>query len=89
MAFQVTFSPNTVGTTSTDYFHVMAIGNISKSVIKCMGSSKGIVPTTGDARLQAFKACFSLHFMHNIDWHFRPQAIEESDIIYRLSLIHI
>ena len=54
VAFQVTFSPNTVGTTSTDYFHVMAIGNISKSVIKCMGSSKGIVLTTGDAHSQAF-----------------------------------
>ena len=30
-----------------------------------------------------FKACFSLHFMHNRYWHFRPQTIEESDIIYR------
>lgn len=39
----VTFNPNTVDTTSIDYFHVVAIGNISKSVIKCMGSSKGPV----------------------------------------------
>ncbi|KAK7484650.1 hypothetical protein BaRGS_00024058, partial [Batillaria attramentaria] len=37
----VTFNPNTVDTTSIDYFHVVAIGNISKSVIKCLGSSKG------------------------------------------------
>lgn len=38
---QVTYSPNTVDTTSTDYFNVVAIGNISKAVIKCVGSSKG------------------------------------------------
>ncbi|OWF45565.1 hypothetical protein KP79_PYT24425 [Mizuhopecten yessoensis] len=36
-----TYSPNTVDTTSTDYFNVVAIGNVSKSVIKCSGSSKG------------------------------------------------
>ncbi|XP_076448439.1 cilia- and flagella-associated protein 65-like [Babylonia areolata] len=39
----INFSPNTVDTTSIDYFYVEAIGNISKSVIKCMGSSKGPV----------------------------------------------
>ncbi|XP_069108657.1 cilia- and flagella-associated protein 65-like isoform X1 [Argopecten irradians] len=36
-----TYSPNTVDTTSIDYFNVVAIGNVSKSVIKCSGSSKG------------------------------------------------
>lgn len=40
-SIQVTYSPNTVDTTSTDYFNVVAIGNISKAVIKCVGSSKG------------------------------------------------
>ncbi|XP_041374433.1 cilia- and flagella-associated protein 65-like [Gigantopelta aegis] len=35
------FRPNTVGTTSIDYFNIAAIGNISKSIIKCVGSSKG------------------------------------------------
>ncbi|XP_013412505.1 cilia- and flagella-associated protein 65-like [Lingula anatina] len=35
------FCPNTVGTTSIDYFHVSAIGNVSKTVIKCVGSSRG------------------------------------------------
>lgn len=35
------FSPNTVYTTSIDYFHVSAIGNVSKTVIKCIGSSRG------------------------------------------------
>ncbi|XP_078326129.1 cilia- and flagella-associated protein 65-like isoform X1 [Crassostrea virginica] len=37
----ITYSPNTVDTTSTDYFNVVAIGNISKAAIKCVGSSKG------------------------------------------------
>ena len=37
------FSPNTVGVTSIDYFNVVAIGNISKSVVKCVGSSRGMV----------------------------------------------
>lgn len=40
-SIQVTYSPNTVDTTSTDYFNVVAIGNISKAAIKCVGSSKG------------------------------------------------
>ncbi|XP_064646085.1 cilia- and flagella-associated protein 65-like isoform X2 [Lineus longissimus] len=35
------FSPNMVGATSTDYFNVIAIGNLSKTTIKCHGSSKG------------------------------------------------
>ncbi|XP_071101269.1 cilia- and flagella-associated protein 65-like isoform X1 [Haliotis cracherodii] len=35
------FSPNTVDTTSIDYFNIAAIGNISKSIVKCIGSSKG------------------------------------------------
>ncbi|KAK7113832.1 cilia- and flagella-associated protein 65-like isoform X2 [Littorina saxatilis] len=43
MRIPITFHPNTVNTTSIDYFHVTAIGDISKSVIKCMGSSKGPV----------------------------------------------
>ncbi|KAL5005595.1 hypothetical protein ScPMuIL_016753 [Solemya velum] len=37
----IVYNPNTVDTTSIDYFHVVAIGNVSKSVIKCIGSSKG------------------------------------------------
>ena len=37
----MTFNPNTVGSKSTDYFHVKAIGNISKTVLKCVGHSKG------------------------------------------------
>ena len=36
LIFQLTFSPNTVGVTSIDYFNVVAIGNISKSVVKCV-----------------------------------------------------
>ena len=38
---QFTFSPNTLDAKSIDYFHVKAIGNISKTIIKCSGSSKG------------------------------------------------
>ncbi|XP_064598008.1 LOW QUALITY PROTEIN: cilia- and flagella-associated protein 65-like [Liolophura sinensis] len=41
----ITFTPNTVDTTSIDYFHVFAIGNVSKSVVKCVGSSEG--PSVG------------------------------------------
>ena len=39
--FQIVFSPNTVGTKSIDYFHIMPIGNISKTVVKCVGESVG------------------------------------------------
>lgn len=39
----VTFYPNTVDTTSIDYFNVISIGSFSKSLIKCTGSSKGPV----------------------------------------------
>jgi len=42
---QLTYSPNTLDTTSIDYFNVVAIGNVSKSVIKCSGSSKGLYLT--------------------------------------------
>ena len=38
---QITYCPNIVGSKSIDYFHVKAIGNISKTVVKCIGSSKG------------------------------------------------
>ncbi|CAC5365950.1 unnamed protein product [Mytilus coruscus] len=37
----LTYNPHTVDTTSIDYFHIVAIGNISKSVVKCQGVSKG------------------------------------------------
>ena len=37
----LSYRPNTVGSTSIDYFHVKAIGNISKTIIKCVGSSRG------------------------------------------------
>ncbi|XP_053386703.1 cilia- and flagella-associated protein 65-like isoform X2 [Mercenaria mercenaria] len=37
----ITYNPNMVDVTSVDYFNVIAIGKISKSVIKCVGSSKG------------------------------------------------
>ncbi|KAJ8320586.1 hypothetical protein KUTeg_002173 [Tegillarca granosa] len=37
----VVYSPNTVDTQSIDYFNVISIGNISKAVIKCSGSSQG------------------------------------------------
>ena len=40
-SFQFLYTPNTVDCESIDYFHVIAIGNISKTVIKCMASSKG------------------------------------------------
>ncbi|KAK3083386.1 hypothetical protein FSP39_021362 [Pinctada imbricata] len=43
----ISFRPNTVDTTSIDYFHILAIGNISKSIIKCTGTSKGPVVTLG------------------------------------------
>lgn len=35
------YSPNIVGTKSIDYFHIKAIGNISKTVVKCVGACKG------------------------------------------------
>jgi len=38
---QITFSPNMVDVTSVDYFNVVAIGKVSKSVVKCVGSCKG------------------------------------------------
>ncbi|XP_052236731.1 cilia- and flagella-associated protein 65-like [Dreissena polymorpha] len=37
----ISYSPNTVDVTSVDYFSVVAIGKVSKSVIKCVGSSIG------------------------------------------------
>ncbi|XP_025115261.1 cilia- and flagella-associated protein 65-like isoform X2 [Pomacea canaliculata] len=37
----ITFSPSSLNSTSTDYFNVTAVGNISRSLIKCVGSSKG------------------------------------------------
>ncbi|XP_060587307.1 cilia- and flagella-associated protein 65-like isoform X2 [Ruditapes philippinarum] len=37
----ISYSPNMVDVVSVDYFNVIAIGKISKSVIKCVGSSKG------------------------------------------------
>ena len=41
ITFQISFSPNTLGVMSTDYFLVRAIGNISKTVVRCVGHSKG------------------------------------------------
>ena len=38
---QLTYNPHTIDTTSVDYFHIIAIGNISKSVVKCQGESTG------------------------------------------------
>ena len=38
---QMTFTPSMVGMTTVDYFHVVPIGSISRTVIKCVGSSKG------------------------------------------------
>ena len=37
----ITYSPNLLNAQSIDYFHVIAIGNISKTVVKCVGCSKG------------------------------------------------
>ncbi|KAL4217273.1 hypothetical protein ACF0H5_023724 [Mactra antiquata] len=37
----ITYNPNMVDVTSVDYFNVIAIGKVSKSVIKCVGTSKG------------------------------------------------
>lgn len=37
----IMYSPNMVDVTSVDYFNVTAIGKISKSIIKCVGSSRG------------------------------------------------
>ncbi|KAK3591649.1 hypothetical protein CHS0354_040559 [Potamilus streckersoni] len=37
----LTYTPNTVDTTSIDYFNIIPIGTVSKSVVKCIGSSKG------------------------------------------------
>ena len=37
----MTFTPSMVGVTTVDYFHVVPIGSISRTVIKCVGSSKG------------------------------------------------
>ncbi|XP_074643169.1 cilia- and flagella-associated protein 65-like [Tubulanus polymorphus] len=37
----LTYTPHMVNLTSIDYFHVIAIGNLSKTVIKCVGSSVG------------------------------------------------
>ena len=38
---QITFCPNILDCKSIDYFHVITIGNISKTVVKCTGSSIG------------------------------------------------
>lgn len=37
----LTYNPHAIDTTSIDYFHIIAIGNISKSVVKCQGESTG------------------------------------------------
>ncbi|XP_052814504.1 cilia- and flagella-associated protein 65-like isoform X2 [Mya arenaria] len=37
----ITYNPNMVEVTSVDYFNITAIGKVSKSVIKCVASSKG------------------------------------------------
>ena len=63
VSLQITFSPNTVDTTSIDYFHVVAMGNISKSVIKCMGSSKGITLTALICFPWLLEPEISLHFI--------------------------
>lgn len=37
----ITYTPNMVDVTSVDYFNIIAIGKVSKSVVKCVASSKG------------------------------------------------
>lgn len=37
----ITYSPTMVDVTSVDYFNIIAIGKVSKSVVKCVASSKG------------------------------------------------
>lgn len=37
----ITYTPQAVGTTSIDYFSVISIGDISRSIVKCIGTSIG------------------------------------------------
>jgi len=47
MRIPITFTPNTVDACSIDYFSVASVGDISRSVIKCVGSSTGPEVTLG------------------------------------------
>ncbi|RUS91152.1 hypothetical protein EGW08_001065, partial [Elysia chlorotica] len=41
MRIPITYTPQAVGSTSIDYFSVISVGDISRSIVKCVGSSIG------------------------------------------------